>query len=126
MAEKKDYYETLGLSKSASDEDIKKAYRNLAKRYHPDANPGDKNAETKFKEVGEAYGVLSDAEKRAAYDQYGHAAFDQASGGFYNGAGVDINDIFSSFFWRKQFRGYLRRRQKARRLAAWRRYADAA
>ncbi|MDR1664567.1 MAG: molecular chaperone DnaJ [Clostridiales bacterium] len=98
MADKRDYYETLGINKSASDEDIKKAYRKMAKQYHPDANPGDKAAEEKFKEVSEAYGVLSDGEKRAAYDQYGHSAFDQSRGGFYNGPGVDINDIFSSFF----------------------------
>jgi len=98
MAAKKDYYETLGVAKSASDEDIKKAYRKMAKQYHPDANPGDAAAEEKFKEVSEAYGVLSDGNKKAAYDQYGHAAFDQASGGFYNGPGVDIGDIFSSFF----------------------------
>ena len=98
MADKRDYYEVLGLGKSASGDEIERAYRKMAKQYHPDANPGDKNAEAKFKEVGEAYGVLSDAEKKAAYDQYGHSAFDQASGGFYNGPGVDINDIFSSFF----------------------------
>lgn len=99
MADKKDYYETLGVSKNATEDDLKKAYRKMAKQYHPDANPGDKTAEEKFKEVGEAYGVLSDAQKRAAYDQYGHAAFEQGGGGgFYGGAGIDINDIFNSFF----------------------------
>ncbi len=99
MADKKDYYETLGVSKGAGEDDLKKAYRKMAKQYHPDANPGDATAEQKFKEVSEAYGVLSDPQKRAAYDQYGHAAFDQqGGGGFYNGPGVDINDIFSSFF----------------------------
>jgi molecular chaperone DnaJ len=100
MADKKDYYETLGVAKGAGDDDLKRAYRKLAKQYHPDANPGDKAAEEKFKEIGEAYGVLTDPQKRAAYDQYGHSAFEQGGGGggFYGGPGVDINDIFSSFF----------------------------
>ena len=80
MADKRDYYEVLGIDKNASDTDIKKAYRGLAKKYHPDINPGDKEAEAKFKEVNEAYEVLSDAEKKAKYDQYGHAAFDPAAG----------------------------------------------
>ena len=106
MAEnKRDYYEVLGVQKSASEEEIKKAYRSLAKKYHPDLHPGDKEAEAKFKEVGEAYEVLSNAEKRSKYDQYGHAAFDPSMGG---GAGFggfsgfggdfDFGDIFSSFF----------------------------
>ena len=105
MAEKRDYYETLGISKGASTDEIKKAYRVLAKKYHPDMNPGDAEAEQKFKEINEAYGVLSDEEKKAKYDQYGHAAFDQ-SGGFGGGGGFggfgdfgfDMGDIFSSFF----------------------------
>ncbi|MBR7062188.1 MAG: DnaJ domain-containing protein, partial [Clostridia bacterium] len=102
MADKRDYYEVLGVAKTASDEEIKKAYRTLAKKYHPDLNPGDKEAEAKFKEASEAYSVLSDKEKRAKYDQFGHAAFDQSAGGYsYGGAGgfgFDINDILSSFF----------------------------
>ena len=108
MADKRDYYEVLGVDKSASDTDIKKAYRGLAKKYHPDVNPGDKDAEAKFKEVNEAYEVLSDAEKKAKYDQFGHAAFDPTAGagaggyggfgGFGGGFDVDLGDIFGSFF----------------------------
>lgn len=104
MADKRDYYEVLGIDKNADDATIKKAYRNLAKKYHPDMNPGDKAAEEKFKEVNEAYGVLSDAEKKAKYDQFGHAAFDPSMGGG-GGQGFggfsdfgDIGDIFGSFF----------------------------
>ncbi len=76
MADKRDYYEVLGVEKSADDAAIKKAFRQLAKKYHPDMNPGDKEAEQKFKEVQEAYAVLSDSEKRRQYDQFGHSAFD--------------------------------------------------
>ena len=81
MAEsKRDYYEVLGVPKTADEETLKKAYRALAKKYHPDANPGNKEAEAKFKEASEAYSVLSDPQKRQQYDQFGHAAFDQTAG----------------------------------------------
>ncbi len=95
---KRDYYEVLGIAKGADESEIKKAYRKLAKKYHPDANPDNKEAEEKFKEISEAYEILSDSEKRAAYDQYGHAAFEQGgmggAGGF---GGMDMGDIFGSF-----------------------------
>ena len=101
MAEqKRDYYEVLGVSRDASENDLKRAYRELAKKYHPDMNPGDKNAEAKFKEASEAYGVLSDPEKRRQYDQFGHAAFD-GTGGFGGGmdfSGMDFSDIFGDLF----------------------------
>ena len=97
MAEKRDYYEVLGVDKSATDQDLKRAYRKLAKKYHPDANPGNKEAEEKFKEASEAYAVLSDKEKRAQYDQFGHAAFEGGAGGAGGFGGFDFSDIFSSF-----------------------------
>lgn len=103
MAEnKRDYYEVLGVSKTANEDEIKKAYRTLAKKYHPDMNPGDTDAEVKFKEVNEAYAVLSDSDKRSKYDRFGHDAFDPSSGaggfGGFGGADFDFGDIFSSFF----------------------------
>ncbi len=106
---KRDYYEVLGVSKTASEADIKKAYRQMAKKLHPDVNPGDKKAEEAFKELNEAYEVLSDAQKRARYDQFGHETPGQGGpgaggygdfggfGGFGGGFG-DFGDIFSSFF----------------------------
>lgn len=106
MAEKRDYYEVLGVDKNASDADIKKAFRKLARKYHPDVNPGDKDAEAKFKEINEAYDVLSNAEKRQQYDQFGHDAPNFGgfggggfSGGFSGGADFgDLGDIFNMFF----------------------------
>jgi molecular chaperone DnaJ len=95
---KRDYYEILGLSKGAGEEDIKKAYRKLAIKYHPDKNPDDKSAEDKFKEAAEAYEVLSNPEKRQRYDQFGHAGVGgAASGGGFNGGGMNMEDIFSQF-----------------------------
>ncbi len=96
MAEKRDYYEVLGVDKTASAEEIKKAYRKKAIQYHPDKNPGDKEAEEKFKEAAEAYEVLSDPQKRQRYDQFGHAGVDGA-GGFGGGHGMSMEDIFSQF-----------------------------
>ena len=101
MAEsKRDYYEVLGVAKTATEEDIKKAYRVLAKKYHPDMNPGDSAAADKFKEASEAYAVLSDPEKRRQYDQFGHAAFDGQSGfgGGFDFSGMDFSDIFGDLF----------------------------
>ena len=100
MAEKRDYYEVLGVTKSASASEIKKAYYKLAKQYHPDVNPGDAEAEKKFKEINEAYAILSDDDKKAKYDQYGHAAFENGGAGGYGGfeGFGDFGDIFSSFF----------------------------
>ena len=109
MADKRDYYEVLGVSKTATDEELKKAFRKLAKQYHPDLHPDDKDAEMKFKEINEAYEVLSDKEKRARYDQFGFAGVDPNYGAGQGGAGYggytsysggfnDFGDIFESFF----------------------------
>ena len=97
MAEKRDYYEVLGVEKTASDAEIKKAYRKLAIQYHPDKNPGNKEAEEKFKEAAEAYSVLSDKDKRSRYDQFGHAGVGGAAGGGFSGQGMSMDDIFSMF-----------------------------
>ena len=103
MADKRDYYEVLGVDKGADEATIKSAYRKLAKKYHPDMNPGDAEAEKKFKEATEAYGVLSDPDKRRQYDQFGHAAFDQGAGGGggfggFDFGGGDMGDIFGDIF----------------------------
>ena len=94
---KRDYYEVLGIAKNASAEEIKKAYRQQALKYHPDKNPGDKAAEESFKEAAEAYEVLSDPQKRSRYDQFGHAGVSGAAGGGFSGAGMTIEDIFNQF-----------------------------
>ena len=104
MADKRDYYEVLGVAKTATDAELKSAYRKLAKKYHPDLNKDNKEAEEKFKEVNEAYEVLSDSSKRQKYDQFGHAGVDPnfgaGAGGGFGGfdMGFDVGDIFSSFF----------------------------
>lgn len=111
VADKRDYYDVLGINKSSSDDEIKKAYRKKAKEYHPDLNPGDTNAEAKFKEVNEAYEILSDGQKKASYDRFGHAGVDPSygggagggAGGFYGGGGfgggaVDLGDLFGDIF----------------------------
>ncbi len=101
MADKRDYYEVLGVSKGASSDELKKAYRKLAKQYHPDINPGDKEAEAKFKEANEAYSVLSDDQKRSQYDRFGHSAFDGGASGFgggFEGFGFGgLDDLFETF-----------------------------
>ena len=102
--QKRDFYEVLGASRGASDDEIKKAYRKLAKQYHPDLNPGDKTAEAKFKEINEAYEILTDKDKRSRYDQFGHAGVDPnfgaGGGGFggFNMGDIDLGDLFGSFF----------------------------
>jgi molecular chaperone DnaJ len=99
MADKRDYYEVLEVGRSATSDELKKAYRNLARRYHPDVNSGDADAEEKFKEINEAYEVLSDADQRAAYDRYGHAASGMGGGNPFGGSsGSPFGDLFESFF----------------------------
>ena len=99
---KRDYYDVLGVNKSANPEELKSAYRKLAVKYHPDKNPGDSKAEEKFKEASEAYGILSDKEKKQNYDNFGHAAFENGGGrpggGFGGLSGADFSDIFEDFF----------------------------
>jgi molecular chaperone DnaJ len=95
---KRDYYEVLGVQKNASEDELKKAFRRLAMKYHPDRNPDDKEAEEKFKEAREAYEVLGDAQKRAAYDQFGHAGVDSSMGGGFGGGGAGFGDIFEGIF----------------------------
>ncbi len=120
MAEsKRDYYEVLGVPKNADDAALKKAYRTLAKKYHPDSNPGDAEAERKFKEASEAYSVLSDPDKRRQYDQFGHAAFEEEPAE----APVDLVVLISTvriweIFWR-YLRRYLWRRQKPLQPVQW-------
>ena len=100
---KEDFYDILGVSKSASAAEIKKAYRKKAIAYHPDKNPGDETAEQKFKEAAEAYEILGDEQKRAKYDQYGHAAFDGQQG--FGGGGMNMDDIFKFLFLMHQRHG---------------------
>jgi molecular chaperone DnaJ len=97
MAQKRDYYEILGVSKSASEDEIKKAYRKMAVKYHPDKNPDNKEAEDKFKEAAEAYEVLSNSQKKAQYDRFGHVGMGGAAGGGFGGGGMNMEDIFSQF-----------------------------
>ena len=104
MADKRDYYDVLGVNKTASDDEIKSAYRKLAKKYHPDLNPGDKAAEASFKEINEAYEVLSDKDKRSKYDQFGHAAFDPNAG--FGGGGFGGFSGFSSGGFSGSFDGF--------------------
>src|SRR5262245_22330363 len=97
---KRDYYEVLGVARDVSTKDLEVSFRRLAMKYHPDRNVGDDEAEAKFKEVGEAYAVLSDADKRATYDRYGHEGLNGGGGGFggFEGFGINIQDIFDQFF----------------------------
>src|SRR5438477_1433724 len=116
QAKKRDYYEVLGVERGVGEEDLKKAFRRLAIQSHPDRNPGDKHAEERFKELSEAYQVLSDPERRAQYDRFGHAAFQQGGGfgGFdFSGAGFEdiFSDIFGDFFGAARGRGRTRARR---------------
>ena len=119
MSEKRDYYEVLGVSKGASEAEIKKAYRKLAKEFHPDLHPNDKAAEARFKEISEAYEVLGDQSKREKYDRFGHAGFDASASGGYSSSGfdVDLGDIFDSMFG-GGFGGFRKEQQSSRNYQA--------
>ena len=123
MADKRDYYEVLGLNKGASESEIKSAFRKMAMKYHPDRNPGDKEAEEKFKEVNEAYGILSDPEKKSKYDQFGFAGVDPnagfGGGGFSGGGGFEdiFGDLFGGMFG-GGFGGGIRRRPREKKQYA--------
>src|SRR3954463_6191457 len=113
---KRDYYEVLGVSRTAADGEIKRAYRQLAVQYHPDKNPGDAAAEDRFKECAEAYAVLSDAQKRASYDRFGHQGVGAGAGGFgYEGGFSNIEDIFDIFGFGDMFGGRQGRRTTVQR-----------
>jgi molecular chaperone DnaJ len=119
LPEKRDYYEVLGVNRSADEADLKRAYRKLAKQYHPDINPNNKEAEAKFKEINEAYAVLSDPQKRQQYDSFGHAAFDGSGfGSGFSGFDFGFEDIFDSFFGGSPFGGRSTRRRSGPRKGA--------
>src|ERR1044071_4410 len=120
---KQDYYETLGVSRDADAEQLKKAYRSLAMKYHPDRNPGDKGAEHRFKEISEAYDVLKDDQKRAAYNRFGHRAFENGNAGPGRGGGVDAAERFADIF-EEMFGEFMggRRGQQARQRGGDLRY----
>jgi molecular chaperone DnaJ len=114
---KRDYYEVLGVARESSEQEIKSAYRKLALQYHPDRNPNNPTAEEQFKECSEAYAILADADKRAAYDRFGHAGVSSSMGGFDPSAFQDLNDIFGEFFGIGDLFGGGRRRTRAQRGA---------
>ena len=119
---KRCYYEVLGVQKTATEADMKVSYRKLAMQFHPDRNPGDKDCEHRFKEINEAYDVLKDGEKRAAYDRFGHAAFEQGMGGGAHGFGTDFGSAFSDIFEGIFGMGGARQRSSGRERGADLRY----